>query len=74
MANWLRAYRVLGMGQTPARTAAFNMATRNLGNTIGAQIDPSQYLPQQRAQGGRVWRTRHERVKATLDRHGVTLN
>jgi hypothetical protein len=72
--GWLRAYTTLGLGNTPARTAAFAIATRNLGNAIGARLNPDELAPkQQRAHGGRVWKTRHDRVKAILERHGATL-
>jgi hypothetical protein len=72
MNKWLQAFRNYTVGPTPARSAAFNEATRFL---FGSQVDPSRFIPQipQRAHGGRVWKTRHDRVKAILERHGATL-
>jgi hypothetical protein len=70
MSAWMRAYR----SYMPARRTAFALATRNLGNAIGVQLNPDELTPkQQRAHGGRVWKTRHDRVKAILERHGATL-
>jgi hypothetical protein len=36
---FMRAYRALTFGPTPARTAAFKIATRNLANTLGVPVD-----------------------------------
>lgn len=39
MSNWTRAYRAVTLNQpSPARIAAFNLATRNLANNIGVPV------------------------------------
>jgi hypothetical protein len=39
MASWSRAYRAVLQDRTPARIAGFNIATRNMANTLG--LDPA---------------------------------
>lgn len=39
MSRWSRAYQGLLGSRTPARVAAFNMATRNLANNIGVPVE-----------------------------------
>lgn len=42
ISKWVSAYRALTQGtglQTPARLAAFNIATRNLANTLGVPVE-----------------------------------
>lgn len=38
MAAWMRSYRALALERTPARAAAFKIATRNMANTIGLDV------------------------------------
>lgn len=51
IAAWSRAYeRVVRSGGGPAARGAFVMATRNLGNTLGVDIDPNQVMPSKKTE------------------------
>ena len=39
MSAWTRAYRAVAGSRTPARIAAFNLATRNLSNNLGVPVE-----------------------------------
>jgi hypothetical protein len=39
LSAWTRAYQGLTLSPTPARIATFNMATRNLANTLGIPME-----------------------------------
>lgn len=52
MSAWTRAYRVATLGQpTPARIAAFNVATRNLANNLGVPVETILKAAQRRIAG-----------------------
>jgi hypothetical protein len=56
--NWFNAYRAMGLSPTPARTAAFNIATRNLANTLGIPVE-------------RLTQTIAERMRAQPESNGA---
>jgi hypothetical protein len=84
-AKWMRAYQN-AQSNNPTSISAFKAATSNLKRTLNQtgliqktrpqiRVTPSQEAPEEppMKHGGRVWKTRHDRVKAILDRHGATL-
>jgi hypothetical protein len=49
MSAWSRAWRGLAMARTPARIAAFKLATRNLSNQLGVPVERILEAAQQHA-------------------------